>query len=104
MNSWDLSKRYLCQFGENQAKGSKDISILVKFHLFKSPRLPNLNSHKLVLVVHLCKFGENPSIDSRDILHTSTMTLKIDSKHRKYNQKHRNNHKHRKHNQVVLKI
>ena len=61
-----------------QAKGSKDISILVKFHLFKSScDLKNevkvtkvYLAFKLVLVVYTCKFGENPSTVLRDILHT----------------------------------
>ena len=64
--------------GGNQAKDLNDVSILVKFHLFRSScDLENevevtkiKSAHKLVLVVHLCKFKENPSIDSRDILHT----------------------------------
>ena len=31
-----IQKVYLCQFGGNQEKGSKDISSVLKFHLFKS--------------------------------------------------------------------
>ena len=62
----------------NQAKGSKDISILVKFHLFMSScDLENevkvtkiLSAHDIVPVLHVCKFEENPSTCSRNILHT----------------------------------
>ena len=60
----ELSKRYIC------AKGLKDISIFVKFQLFKfSCDLENevkvtkiYTAQEPVLVVHLCKFGENPFI------------------------------------------
>ena len=74
--------------GGNQAKGSKYISILLKFHLFMSScdlenevMVTQISSAlKLVLMVQLCKFEENPSTGSRDILRYKTMTLKMGSK------------------------
>ena len=77
-------KVYLCKLGVNQAKGSKDISILVTFHLIKAScdlknevKVTKIKSaHKLVLVTHLCKLEKIHSL-FQDISYIKNMTLKI---------------------------